>query len=55
MYDDPWKLRVAVFGYASGAAPLAVAWRLVNCPNRVIATTNGHRSAAQNGQYSAPT
>ena len=46
---------MAVFGYASGAAPLAVAWRFANWPNRVIATTNGQRSAAQNGQYSAPT
>ena len=27
----------------------------VNVPKRARATTSGHRSAAQNGQYSAPT
>ena len=30
-------------------------WRVVKCPNRARATMSGHRSAAQNGQKSAPT
>lgn len=30
-------------------------WRVPNLPNRSRATMSGHRSAAQNGQYSEPT
>src|SRR5215469_9577317 len=53
------NVQVGVFGYTS-ACPLP--FLLAECvvaspekvPNRLSATTRAHRSAAQNGQYSAP-
>ncbi len=51
---DPWKDSVAVLGSVS-VADDAVAPRLLNVPNRDRAAAIAQRSAAQNGQYSAPT
>ena len=49
----PWKDSVGVFGNSSADAECVVP-RLLNVPKRDSATVTGQRSAAQNGQYSAP-
>src|ERR1044072_1030873 len=50
----PWKVRVAVSGKTSSLDEVVVP-SPDQVPNRDRATTTGHRSAAQKGQYSAPT
>src|SRR3954447_11982118 len=54
VYDAPWKLRVGVLGKTSFGVD-AVWPSPVKVPNRARAATTDQRSAAQNGQYSAPT
>ncbi len=50
----PTKLKVWVPGNTESGAD-CMFFSPVKCPNRDSATINGQRSAAQNGQYSAPT
>ncbi len=51
---EPTKLNVWVAGNTESWAD-CMSFKPAKWPNRDRATISGHRSAAQNGQYSAPT
>ncbi len=50
---DPTKLKVWMSGNTDSGAD-CMSFNPAKCPKRDRATISGHRSAAQNGQYSAP-
>src|SRR5664280_1914472 len=54
VYDASKKLKVWIPG-KTDVVDDSMSWSIPKWPNRESASTRGHRSAAQNGQYSAPT
>src|ERR1017187_9416280 len=54
VYDASKKLKVWIPGNTDVVED-SMSWSIPKWPNRESASTRGHRSAAQNGQYSAPT